>query len=79
MRRIFAHISPNLAEKYSKQNDLQKNDCISFYVGRIFSNQATFLPKFPLTCPKRTKEKHDLQKQKQTKKYVCTLILVPFL
>jgi len=27
--------------KYSKQNDLQKNNCISFHVGRIFSNQST--------------------------------------
>jgi len=41
VRRIFAQISPNLPENYSKQNYLQKNDCISFYVGRIFSNQST--------------------------------------
>jgi len=62
VRRIFAQISPNLPEKYSKQNCLQKNDCISFYVWHIFSNQklgtfqtffqinvlqAPFLPKFP--------------------------------
>jgi len=41
VRRIFAQISPNLPEKYSKQNYLQINDCISFYVWRIFSNQST--------------------------------------
>jgi len=35
MRRIFAQISPNLPEK------LQKIDCISFHVGRIFSTQST--------------------------------------
>jgi len=41
VRRIFAQISPNLSEKYSKENDLQKNDCISFHVGRIFSYRST--------------------------------------
>ena len=39
--RIFAHISPNLPEKNSKQNDLQKNDYTSFHVGHIFLNQGT--------------------------------------
>jgi len=39
--RIFAQISLNLPEKDSKENDLQKNDCISFHVARIFPNQST--------------------------------------
>ena len=59
----------HLPEKYSKEKDLHKNDCISCDVGRIFSNQSTssttFLPKFSLTCPKRTKQKHELPKQKR--------------
>jgi len=37
----FCPKSPNVPEKYSKENDLQKNDCIYFHVGRIFSNQST--------------------------------------
>jgi len=38
--RIFAEISPNIPEKYSKKDDLQ-NHHISFHVGRIFSNEST--------------------------------------
>jgi len=56
MRRNFAQISPNLPEKYSKENDLQENDCISFYVGCIFSNQntsSTIFAQISLTCPKK--------------------------
>jgi len=50
-----------------------------FMLGPFFqikALQAPFLPKFPLNYPKRTKQKHDLQKQKRD---ACTLILVPFL
>jgi len=82
VRRIFAQISPNLPDKNSKENDRQKNWCISFHVGHIFQIKALQAPnlpkfppnlsKFPLTCPKRTKWKHDHQKEKN----VCTLILV---
>jgi len=50
VRRIFAQISPNLPETYSKENDLQKNDCISVHVGRVFSNQSTSSTIFDQTC-----------------------------
>jgi len=49
-----------------------KNDSISFHVGRIFSIQGasgTILAQISPNLPKRTKEKHDLQKN------VCTLTL----
>jgi len=41
--KIFAQISPNLPEKYSKENYLQKikKTMRFFHVGRIFSNQNT--------------------------------------
>jgi len=49
--KFLAQISLNLptCPKKHQRKLPQKNDCISFYVGRIF------LPKFPLTGPKRTK------------------------
>ena len=80
--RIFAQISPNLPEKNSKENDLQKNDYISSHVECICLNQSTIqapllnLPKSPLTCPKRTKQKHDLWKKKKTS---APWFWVPFL
>jgi len=71
VRRIFAQISPNLPEKNSTENDLQKTTACHFMCGAFFSIkalQAPFLPKFHpnlpkflLTCPKRTEWKHDPQ------------------
>ena len=74
VRRNFAQISPNLPEKNSKENDLKKTTASHFKLGAFFqfeALQAPFLSKFPLTCLKRTKEKHDLKKWKN----VCTLTL----
>ena len=65
VRRIFAQTSPHLPEKNSKENDLKKTIASHFKLGAFFqfeALQAPFLPKFPLTCLKRTKEKHDLKK-----------------
>jgi len=50
VRRIFAQISPNLPDKNSKENDLQKNWCIS--CGAHFSNQSTSSTKFAQISPK---------------------------
>jgi len=56
---------PKIARKHSKENDLQKNDCISFHFGRIFSNRSTsstIFVQISHNLPEKTKEKHDLQK-----------------
>jgi len=76
MQRILPNFS-KLARKNSKENDHQKKDYISSHVGRILFNQSTlqapFLPKFPLTCLKRTKQ------QNAFKKTFALLFWVPFL
>jgi len=71
VRRIFSQISPTLPEKYSKENDLQKNDCTSLHVGRIFSNQSTSSTIFAQIYRKRTKWKHDLQKKRLHFDFEC--------
>ena len=59
---------PKLAPKHSKENELQKkqkNDYISFHVGRISSNQNTsntIFAQISPNFPEETKSKHDLQK-----------------
>ena len=62
VQRIFVQISSNLPEKKQSKwlQKKDKNDWISFYFGRIFQMKALhapFLPKFPLTCPTKTKSK----------------------
>jgi len=55
VRRIFAQITPNLPEKNSKENDLQKTTTFHFMLGVFFqikALQAPSLSKFPPNLPK---------------------------
>jgi len=89
VRRILPQFGPQIFPKKTPNkmtSKNQKNDYISFHVGRIFLNQGTsstispFLPKFPLTFPKKTKNRHDLQeKNKKYKETSALSFLVPFL
>jgi len=68
VRRIFTQISPNLPQNTPKKTNSkkkQKNDYISFHVGRISSNQNTsntIFAQISPNFPEETKSKHDLQK-----------------
>jgi len=60
-QRIFAQISPNLPERTPK-TDLKKNDCISFHVESIFSNQGTSSTIFAQMSPKLAQNSPNLPK-----------------
>jgi len=51
VRTSFAKIPPNVSEKLRRKWP-QKNDCISFRVGRIFSDQSTSRTIFAQISPK---------------------------